>query len=396
MVNNLGPRMLPQANASFSLPSLYDGTEVKCRLYFPRLRQRSVTDAVGLTASGVAIFAHPYAPLGGSFDDPVVQLIGKQLLKENLLLLTFNFRGAEGSEASTSWSAKPELADYATVYAFTLAFMNDGRVSAYLARARHHDSTDRTPLLLLGGYSYGSMIASHLPTVDVLVEILGKSQPGSPEHEVTTRAIELAQVVTGYFETHTPTNTPATSSPAPRKVDATIGGSQSLKNNNNPDTSHFGHLHMRTSIDRVRRKLCKTEYDPSQEMHDISPSQHNIVSPELAYLLVSPLLGPVSSLAAAFSILRFERYDRKSTCARDTPVIDPQKVLGAATSFVVFGGHDQFTSSRKVRKWCEAIAMKDSKFEFREVADASHFWFEENSSTELEKAVSSWLKRLID
>jgi len=36
--------------------------------------------------------AHPYAPLGGSFDDPVVGMVGNEILKHSWILLTFNFR----------------------------------------------------------------------------------------------------------------------------------------------------------------------------------------------------------------------------------------------------------------------------------------------------------------
>jgi alpha/beta superfamily hydrolase len=36
--------------------------------------------------------AHPYAPLGGCYDDPVVNFIGAQLLQAGYVVGTFNFR----------------------------------------------------------------------------------------------------------------------------------------------------------------------------------------------------------------------------------------------------------------------------------------------------------------
>jgi alpha/beta superfamily hydrolase len=36
--------------------------------------------------------AHPYAPLGGCFDDPVVDEVGGELLNAGFFLVTFNFR----------------------------------------------------------------------------------------------------------------------------------------------------------------------------------------------------------------------------------------------------------------------------------------------------------------
>jgi alpha/beta superfamily hydrolase len=39
-----------------------------------------------------AIVAHPYATLGGCYDDPVVNFTGSEILKQGLILVTFNFR----------------------------------------------------------------------------------------------------------------------------------------------------------------------------------------------------------------------------------------------------------------------------------------------------------------
>jgi alpha/beta superfamily hydrolase len=36
--------------------------------------------------------AHPYATLGGCYDDPVVNFTGSEILKQGLILVTFNFR----------------------------------------------------------------------------------------------------------------------------------------------------------------------------------------------------------------------------------------------------------------------------------------------------------------
>lgn len=39
-----------------------------------------------------AIVAHPYAPLDGCQDDPVVMAVVERLLEMDLVVLTFNFR----------------------------------------------------------------------------------------------------------------------------------------------------------------------------------------------------------------------------------------------------------------------------------------------------------------
>jgi hypothetical protein len=77
---------------SFRLPSVHDNCQLECRLYLPRQLQNIESSTVGSTAIHGAIVAHPYAPLGGCFDDPVVGFIGGELLQAGYIVGTFNFR----------------------------------------------------------------------------------------------------------------------------------------------------------------------------------------------------------------------------------------------------------------------------------------------------------------
>ncbi len=79
---------LPKSNASFKIPSVHDDIELDCRIYYPRRTDRNFK-AFGRS---FAIVAHPYATLGGCYDDPVVALIGSVLLLHGFVLTTFNFR----------------------------------------------------------------------------------------------------------------------------------------------------------------------------------------------------------------------------------------------------------------------------------------------------------------
>ena len=73
---------------TFTIPSVHDDTILNCRLYVSR-KQLSI----GHThAPKAAIVAHPYAPLGGCYDDPIVDNVGGVLLKAGYMLGTFNFR----------------------------------------------------------------------------------------------------------------------------------------------------------------------------------------------------------------------------------------------------------------------------------------------------------------
>lgn len=79
---------LPKPVFSFTIPSLHDGTILECRLYHPR----EFSQSPARPALRAAIVAHPYAPLGGCYDDPVVVTIGELLLKAGYIVGTFNFR----------------------------------------------------------------------------------------------------------------------------------------------------------------------------------------------------------------------------------------------------------------------------------------------------------------
>jgi len=82
---------LPEPTLSFTIPSIHDDTTIDARIYHPA---DTLTDPFGHEQNGKrgAIIAHPYAPLGGSYDDPVVGIVASQVLKEGFVVCTFNFR----------------------------------------------------------------------------------------------------------------------------------------------------------------------------------------------------------------------------------------------------------------------------------------------------------------
>lgn len=80
---------------TFSIPSIHDRLRLDCRIYLPpdlhkRLLHGSSSSDRPLLRG--AIIAHPYAPLGGCFDDPVVGVVGGEVLRLGCVVGTFNFR----------------------------------------------------------------------------------------------------------------------------------------------------------------------------------------------------------------------------------------------------------------------------------------------------------------
>lgn len=82
---------LPEPTLSFTIPSIHDDTTIEARIYH-RTDTRTDPFKREQPAKRGAIIAHPYAPLGGSYDDPVVGIVAAQILKEGFIVCTFNFR----------------------------------------------------------------------------------------------------------------------------------------------------------------------------------------------------------------------------------------------------------------------------------------------------------------
>lgn len=91
---------LPDPALTLTIPSIHDGTVLDCRVYHPlSLATALCPPHVGPGHSArttgrpnAAIVAHPYAPLGGSYDDPIVEDVAGYLLTRDFVVGTFNFR----------------------------------------------------------------------------------------------------------------------------------------------------------------------------------------------------------------------------------------------------------------------------------------------------------------
>lgn len=119
--------MTMKPTLAFTIPSLRDETVLDCRIYIPnhlldvaapssslsvpatpdsdtrRGRRGNGGTPIGNTShtgngrrdgsrKKAAIIAHPYAPLGGSSDDYIVQEVAGEMLKQGFVVGLFNFR----------------------------------------------------------------------------------------------------------------------------------------------------------------------------------------------------------------------------------------------------------------------------------------------------------------
>lgn len=314
---------------------MYDGKQLECRIFLPLVFQ-DIKSTSTWPVRG-AIVAHPYAPLGGSYNDPVVGFTCSELFHTNHVVGTFNFRydlpsqhpitkltldysGAGSSGGRTSWTSKPELGDYVSFYGFMLQYLHILKLTLTprtQSVTEPHESADQdagtnhsnahTSLggesdihLILGGYSYGSLIASHLPILDVILDLFQSEEPSISS--ITSIAKRIA-------------------------------------------TSSL--------------RLPSPPTDP--DLRALTTS--------ISYLLVSPLLPPISQLLTIFTTLSLKVKSRTLPCP------DPTDQLSRHRTLALAGNLDNFVSAAKLERWSEKLAhMPDSQFQFRMIDGADHFW----------------------
>ncbi|TLD14518.1 hypothetical protein PspLS_11189 [Pyricularia sp. CBS 133598] len=225
--------MLPSPTLSLTIPSLHDGTILAVRVYHPW--PLSPSPKAPPWRRHAAVVAHPYAPMGGSYDDAIVGLVAETLLRAGFLVATFNFRGAHGSAGKTSWTAKAERADYMSVAGFLCHYAHfldpfhhstfnsrpitpipdtederqitppstqhalspsspppPTRTTTNMTPTNISSSTSPPPLLLFAGYSYGAMITTQIPSLPTILQHFTCPEAGSNAAEIRLRARSLA------------------------------------------------------------------------------------------------------------------------------------------------------------------------------------------------------------
>ncbi len=84
---------------SFTIPSIHDDTILDCRIYHPVHFLHNGSKAHNTWRKRGAIIAHPYAPFGGSYDDPIVDVVATEIVKRGFVVGLFNFRSVYGIAA---------------------------------------------------------------------------------------------------------------------------------------------------------------------------------------------------------------------------------------------------------------------------------------------------------
>ncbi|EGD94202.1 hypothetical protein TESG_01724 [Trichophyton tonsurans CBS 112818] len=329
---------LPKPTHQFKIPSVYDDALLQCRIYHPDyakgIDQNTIYERKG------AMIAHPYAPLGGCYDDPVVAVVASELLQAGYVVGTFNLRGAGGSQGRTSWTAKPELGDFISFHLFLIHYI------VGLDPSLDHDSTlagndaslmedSLCPSIIVSGYSYGSMLARYSPSSRVILSAFQEPKQNEPAYKILQEARNLSSKRNGEARVHTCSN------------ESSSSGSGTI--------------------------ITKTK--------EINTS----------YLLISPLLPPIILFTATSLLLPASKLTI-TVNGETLPPSDLQDKVLEHETLAIFGENDGFTSSKKLMGWSvELKKLGGSRFDSVMVKGAGHFWHEHEAEPRMRKAIQEWI-----
>lgn len=84
--------MFPEPTFALTIPSIYDDTNLDCRIYHPHKSGPSGHATQTSWQPRGAVIAHPYPTFGGSYDDAIVLGTLEEMLRKGFAVGTFNFR----------------------------------------------------------------------------------------------------------------------------------------------------------------------------------------------------------------------------------------------------------------------------------------------------------------
>ncbi|KAM0742921.1 hypothetical protein ACQRIT_003098 [Beauveria bassiana] len=454
--HNASTNMLPEPALTFTIPSVHDGLPLDCRIYHPASLRASVHAPPPWKRQAV-VLAHPYAPLGGSFDDPVIETVGASMLKEGYLLGTFNFRGAGHSAGKTSWTSKAERADFQSLIGFLAYYIHHldhfQRADAVAQEdnneepPRHHNVANGEPIhkpvrrrhvLVVGGYSYGSLITAQLPPLETVLEPFASPSSASNEAQIRLRAASLAeqQNTLARLTRDALLEMSAKRSPSQRGVrvggdegslspgrarrsaEGSGGGRRSRsvsreleeklhelvsKTKSSVAARNLHHRHISaettattttTTLEKVPEEngdmapTVKTRREPAAQGR--LPQIAGFKVPQQAYVLLSPIPGLASHLVTL-------RLLPGALSRARRPEDDPAEAkLLRHPTLAVHGDADSFVLPYKAREWVARLAgAQGSRFRGVGVPTAGHFWAEEGVLDKMLDLVGEFVRGLV-
>lgn len=261
--------------------------------------------------------------------------------------------------------------------------------------------------LVLGGYSYGSLVTTLLPTTDAILSSFSNAVKGSAAAEIIQRAADLSEQWNNEARHDNEAQRGrqlmlGQALRAPSHPMAEGGEEREHGNRRSKEGSRRSLDVLRRSFDVSRTKL--TSRNGSRDGEDAKRCKGEVMRPvtiqplETSYLLISPLLPPVSTLVTMFA--KFGKNEGpepsgSSESGSNDTVVQGEKLLSNNT-LAIYGDKDAFTSQRKLRKWAESLAGEsNSRFRFREISGAGHFWTEDGVEAQMRAAIREWVQNIV-
>ncbi|KAK7994431.1 hypothetical protein PG991_016019 [Apiospora marii] len=391
--------MFLKPTLSFTIPSVHDGHKLDCRVFHPpsllappSSQQSGDEDASSAPPWGrhIAIVAHPYAPLGGSYDDPIVDVIGGILVQAGFVVATFNFRGASKSGGRTSWTSKPEQGDYMSVVGFLAYYARYLDIPSRTIAEGHHPAP--TPTLLQCGYSYGATVTTKIPPLESILALFHSPAVHTHAADIRLRAQHLAEQQ----------NRLASMPTSPRKsLGMRIGGDEDTSPRKSQEVRRSRSFEREDKIRKgvkdilgrsklVRRRRgdqSKSEGTDSahDEHHDCMQIVTDLPKFRGAYLTPVPEAGSGTSVS--------EGQETAETPQNEAEAAE-QKLVRNPT-LVVYGDQDGMAQVHKFREWTARLkGFAGSQFLDVEISGAGHFWWEEGVIYQLRSAIETYAKSL--
>lgn len=234
-----------------------------------------------------------------------------------------------------------------------------------------------TPTVILGGYSHGSLILQHLPPLPSILQPFATPAHGSAAHEIVLRARKLSEQSNLEWINLARDQEKRTRDAKKHTLSVKMGGEETNPDERRSSREGRRSADIRHAIRSLGRRTERQEAPTTSENMTTNPS---IQVPKVRYLLISPLTGPISFLAAPGLSLKFWH---KAPESRDT--------ISKRNSLVLYGDQDIFSSAKKVTAWVEKMeAEPRSQVSHVEVAGAGHFWAEHGVEAEMRKSLRAW------
>jgi alpha/beta superfamily hydrolase len=252
-------------------------------------------------------------------------------------------------------------------------------------------------LLILAGYSYGSLIAKHLPPTSQILEHFSLTTAGSAAAEILLRAHTLSAQSnrdledSGQSKTHSSHEHSLTVKMGGEETSPEIRRSSREIRRSSERARSLDLQHSIRSISLRRRRrddnslsIIESRVErPESASPAVEANTYPAVS--TAYLLISTVPAPLSTLM--IPAVEHKIWNRHKDYHADNIVQRPTLAL--------FGDQDGFVAVRKYRHWAARLkAELGSRFEYQEVTGAGHFWHEEGAELHLRNAIQKWVQGL--